>query len=53
MTAKKCFKNHQTKGICSTEIFVLFHGTKYRVALSAHEFICDKCNKIRRIYFIS
>ena len=53
MTARRCLREHMTQGICSAEMIVLFHNTRFRVALSAHEFYCDKCKKIRRIYFIS
>ena len=53
MTARRCFREHMTQGICSAEMFVLFHNTQFRVALVAHEFSCEKCKKKRRIYFIS
>jgi len=55
MTGRKCFEKHFSSihGICAAERFVLFHDTRFRIAVVVYEFSCDKCNKSRRIYFIS
>lgn len=42
MRKSKCIKTHYPESICMAERIVLFHGTKFRVALTAHEFYCEK-----------
>ena len=53
MRAKKCLRLHLTQGICTAERVVLFHGTRFRIALSAHDFYCPVCDKVRSIWFIN
>lgn len=54
MTKKKCFKEHYYKmeSICMAECFVLFPDSRFRIALSAHEYICPVCG-VRRKWFIN
>lgn len=54
MRKSKCIKTHYPESICMAERIVLFHGTKFRVALTAHEFYCEKCKQeemLARIIF--
>lgn len=53
MTKWKCLKIHYPQSICMAEKIVLFHGTRFRIALSGHEYYCEKCNKIRRMWFLN
>lgn len=48
-----CLRTHYPESICMAEKIVFFHGTRFRVALSVHMFYCDKCNKVRRLWFIN
>lgn len=54
MTKRSCFRKHfyEMESICMAEKYVLFHDTRFRVALSAHEFICPYCG-IRRKWFLN
>lgn len=52
MRKGKCLKKHYPESICMAERFVLFHGTKFRVALCVHEYYCKECNKVRDIWFL-
>lgn len=54
MNKKNCFKNHyyDMQSICMVERFVLFHNTKFRIALGCHEFMCPFCG-VRHRWFIS
>lgn len=53
MRKSKCLKMHYPESICMAERIVLFHGTRFRIALSVHEFYCKKCKKIRNLWFIN
>ena len=53
MTTRRCLKTHYPQSICMAEKAVLFHGTRFRIALAGQEYFCEKCNKIRRTWFIS
>nr|DAH89942.1 MAG TPA: hypothetical protein [Caudoviricetes sp.] len=48
-----CLRTHYPESICMAEKIVFFHGTRFRIALSVHEFYCHKCNKVRRLWFIN
>lgn len=50
---KNCMKYHKLKPICTAERFVLFHNTRFRIALSYHEDWCDECQKSRKIWFMN
>ena len=49
MRKSKCLKEHNNvlESVCMAERFVLFHGTRFRIGLSAHEYWCPKCKKAR------
>ena len=53
MRKNKCLKIHYPEGICMAERFVLFHGTRFRIALSVHEYYCETCNKVRCVWFLN
>lgn len=53
MFIKKCLKEHYPQSICMAERIVIFHNTKFRMALSVHEFYCVKCKKVRKIWFVN
>jgi len=53
MFTAKCMKVHYPHPICMAERFVAFHSTRFRIALSIHEFYCDECKKVRRVWFIN
>ena len=53
MRKSKCLKTHYPESICMAERIVLFHGTRFRIALSVHEFYCEKCKKARHLWFIN
>lgn len=53
MTTRKCLKTHYPQSLCMAERIVLFHDTRFRIALSVHEYYCEKCNKVRSIWFIN
>ena len=52
MTKRKCMKKHYPESICMVEKLVLFHGTRFRISLIVHEYYCEKCNKVRDIWFL-
>ena len=53
MKKSNCLRTHYPESICMAEKVVFFHGTRFRIALSVHEFYCDKCNKVRHLWFIN
>lgn len=53
MRKGKCLRTHYPESICMTERFVLFDNTRFRIALSVHEYYCEKCNKVRDVYFFT
>lgn len=53
MRKGKCMKMHCPESICMAERFVLFHGTKFRIALGVHVYYCEKCNKVRQFWFFN
>lgn len=52
MTKRKCLVKHNPESICMAERFVLFHNTKFRIALGYHEYGCNICKKSRKVWFI-
>ena len=54
MTKRKCKKKHyyEWQSICMAERIVLFHNSRFRIALSGHEYICPYCG-CRREWFIN
>lgn len=50
---RKCLKTHYPESICMAERVVLFDNTKFRLAISVHEFYCDKCHKVRDVWFLN
>ena len=46
MTKGRCLKIHYPQSLSMAERFVLLHGTKLRIALSVHEYYCDKCKSV-------
>lgn len=53
MWKSKCLRTHYPESLCMAERIVLFHDTRFRIALSVHEYYCEKCKKIRRLWFIN
>jgi hypothetical protein len=45
MTKRNCRKKHYCdwESSCIAERFVLFHNTRFRIALSYHEWFCPHC----------
>ena len=44
MTSRKCYKKHNTDGICSS-------GVENRIfGWMRHDFYCPECNKVRTLY---
>lgn len=52
MTKRKCMRNHPLMSGSLAERFVLFHDTRFRIALACHESWCPVCVKARRKWFI-
>ena len=54
MTKRKCKKKHyyEWQSICMAEKIVLFHNTRFRIALSGHDYICPHCG-CRTEWFIN
>lgn len=53
MWKSKCLRTHYPESLSMAERIVLFHDTRFRIALSVHEYYCEKCKKIRRLWFIN
>lgn len=53
MKKKKCMKIHYPDSICMAEKIVLFHNTRFRIALGVHEYYCPICRKVRDFWFFN
>lgn len=53
MTKRMCMRIHYPESICMVERIVLFHNTRFRIAMSVHEYYCQICRKTRDVWFIS
>lgn len=53
MRTRKCMRVHEPESVCMAERFVLFHNTRFRIALSYHEYWCHKCGRPRKIWFVN
>ena len=53
MLKSECLRTHYPESLYMAERIVLFHGTRFRIALSVHKFYCEKCKKIRCLWFIN
>jgi len=52
MLKGRCLKHHYPESICMADRLVLFHNTRFRIALAYHEYYCEKCKKQRMKWFI-